>query len=85
MQTMKMTSKRQVTLPVALCEELGITAGSRLMLDRRRVAGKSAWVLQPAEDGTRTWFGRLQGYAGGRSHDMAAVRASIARAKRGAS
>ena len=79
MQTMKVTSKRQVTLPVALCEELGITAGSRLRLDRRQVAGKAAWVLQPAEDMAQKWFGRLQPYAKGQSHDLADIRASIAR------
>jgi bifunctional DNA-binding transcriptional regulator/antitoxin component of YhaV-PrlF toxin-antitoxin module len=50
----KLTAKRQATLPVALCEELGVGPGDQLELERCVVDGAPAWVLRATKpDGLR--------------------------------
>ena len=41
MRTMTITSKRQATLPAALCQELGLRPGGKVDLDRRVVDGET--------------------------------------------
>lgn len=81
-RTLKMTSKRQVTLPVQICEELGVEAGDTLLLERAQMEGRQAWLLRPRRERKERWAGSLRKYAVGKSHDMRDVRASIARATR---
>ena len=78
MRTMTITSKRQATLPVALCQELGLRPGGKVDLDRRVVNGETVWVLR----GRRldwSWFGAARQYGKGKRHRWAGVRRSIER------
>lgn len=76
----KLTAKRQATFPAALCRELGVRPGDRLVLERREIDGEAAWVLRKPEPDW-AWAGSLKGYAGGRSHDWEAIEASIERGR----
>lgn len=80
MSTMKrkltLTAKRQATLPVALCEELGVGPGDTLTLERREVDGEPVWVvLAPKPDWS--WAGALRPYAEGKCHDWDSIERSI--------
>lgn len=75
-KTLKLTSKRQATFPVALCNELGVSAGDELKLERRVLDGEAAWVLQVREKPETSWFGSLNAYAPGKTHDMEIIRAA---------
>jgi bifunctional DNA-binding transcriptional regulator/antitoxin component of YhaV-PrlF toxin-antitoxin module len=80
--TIKLTSKRQVTFPAEVCESLGVGAGDRLVLTSMMVKGRTVWMIEPPQPDDSAWFGALHKYARGRSHDMAAIRASIAAGRR---
>lgn len=72
----RITAKRQATLPAALCEELGVGPGDSLELERTEVDGKPAWVLHaPKPDWS--WAGALRDRAKGKSHDWARIERSI--------
>ena len=78
MRAMTITSKRQATLPVALCQELGLRPGEKVDLDRRVVNGETVWVLR----GRRldwSWIGAARRYGKGKRHRWAGVRRSIER------
>ncbi|MFO7892435.1 MAG: AbrB/MazE/SpoVT family DNA-binding domain-containing protein [Longimicrobiales bacterium] len=78
----KLTTKRQATFPAALCRELGVRAGDRLVLERRDIDGEPAWLLRkPRPDWS--WAGSLRGYASDRSHDWEAIERSIERGRSG--
>lgn len=89
MTTVKITSKRQATLPKALCDEMRVQPGDSLIVERRRIENEDAWVIRPApgsgEGGLNRfgWVGSLKRYAVGKSHDMASVRRSIEESRRG--
>jgi bifunctional DNA-binding transcriptional regulator/antitoxin component of YhaV-PrlF toxin-antitoxin module len=75
---LKITAKRQATLPAALCEELGVGPGDTLTLERHELDGEPVWVLRsPKPDWS--WAGSLREYAEGKSHDWADIERSIAR------
>ncbi len=77
MMTLKITTKRQATLPKALCEEMQLRAGDRLGVERRTVDGVDAWVLRPLPAAERpSWISSLRRYAKGKSHDLDAIRRS---------
>ena len=81
MMTLKITAKRQATLPKALCEEMQVQAGDRLGVERCTVDGVDAWVLRPLPVTERpSWIGALRQYAKGKSHDMDAIRRSAQQA-----
>jgi len=82
-QTVKLTSKRQATFPVQLCQELGVTAGDKLILERKKIDGEIAWLLKPRKKTNSKWFGALQRYATGKDHDMESIRSSIGKNIRG--
>lgn len=75
---MTITAKRQATLPVDLCEELGVGPGDRLRVERRRVAGQSVWVITGKKPDW-SWFGRAGRFAKGKSHRWPDIERSIER------
>jgi bifunctional DNA-binding transcriptional regulator/antitoxin component of YhaV-PrlF toxin-antitoxin module len=79
MPTLTLTSKRQATLPVETCRELGLRPGDQIELEARQEAGGRVWVLRRRESRTRKWAGCLAAYAARvEDHSMEAVRKSIA-------
>ena len=76
-QTVKLTSKRQATFPVQLCQDLGVTAGDDLILERKKIGGEIAWLLKPRKKTESKWFAGLQKYAVGKDHEMESIRSSI--------
>lgn len=79
MARVTITSKRQATLPAELCEELGVQAGDQLSVERRRIAGGSAWVITGKKPDW-SWFGAARPYAQDKSHRWLDVEGSIERA-----
>ena len=78
MFTVKLTSKRQATFPVALCKELGLEPGDTLVLERRTIEGEPAWLLRaPRPDWS--WAASLREYSEGKTHGWKEIEASIAR------
>ena len=79
MQALKMTSKRQVTFPVKVCEELKIRIGESILIDKREIDGSPAWVLMPTKQEDKVWFGAFKEYAKGKSDELSDIRDSIGR------
>ena len=78
MHVVTITSKRQATLPAALCKELGLGPGAKITLERRLVGKQTVWVLKaPGLDWS--WVGSLHRYAKGKSHRLSDIRRSIAK------
>ena len=46
MTTIRLTSKRQATLPRALCDEMHLEAGDAVLVDAKVVDGERVWVLR---------------------------------------
>ena len=82
MTLIRLTAKRQATLPRQLCEELRVRPGDALVVDARVVGGERVWVLKPAAAVDAPWFARLKRYARGKRHDLASVRKSVEKARR---
>ena len=79
MKTITVTAKRQATLPVEVCQDLGIEPGDKVGLERRTVDGEAVWVLRaPGRDWS--WFGGAKRYAVGKSHQWKAIEMSIGKA-----
>ena len=78
MVTIKITSKRQATFPVELCEDIGIGPGDELFLEHRLVDGQLVWVIHPGEH-KLAWLGAFKKYAQNKSHQIDDIRRSIAR------
>ncbi len=79
MQVLKMTSKRQVTFPVKVCEDLKIKIGESIMIDKREVDGSPAWILMHSKQEDKSWFGAFKKYAQGKSNELSDIRDSIGR------
>jgi bifunctional DNA-binding transcriptional regulator/antitoxin component of YhaV-PrlF toxin-antitoxin module len=75
----KLTAKRQATLPAALCEELGVGPSDQLALERCSVDGSPAWVLRAAKPDW-SWFGAARPWSSGKSHRWDDIERSIGRA-----
>lgn len=82
MTRIRLTAKRQATLPKRLCDEMSLRPGDTLVVDQRVVDGRRVWLLSPADRIEAPWFGRLKKYGRGKRHDMASVRDSIEKARR---
>lgn len=80
MHTMTLTAKRQATLPVALCEELGVAPGDKITLERREERGETLWVLHSKKQVDWSWLGAARKYASGKSHRWSDIERSIAAA-----
>jgi len=81
MTTIKLTAKRQATLPRKLCEELKLEPGDAIAVQKRIVDGKAVWCLEPVTQPDLSWMGRFQKKARGKRHDLASIRRSIRRAR----
>jgi len=82
MAIVKLTSKRQATLPKSLCEEMQVQPGDSLAVDRVELQGAQAWVLRPVRMENLPWVGALRSYAEGKNHDYDAIRRSIEEGRR---
>lgn len=82
MTRIRLTTKRQATLPMQLCDELRVGPGDSLLVDARVVEGERVWILRPAATVEAPWFAGLRRYARGKRHDLAAVRKSVEKARR---
>lgn len=83
MSYIKLTAKRQATLPKALCDELKVEPGDSIRVEKRVVDGHEVWCLEPVRSAERpAWFGALRKYAAGKSHDLDEIRESVERAHR---
>ena len=82
MTLIRLTAKRQATLPRTLCEELRVRPGDSLLVDARVVGGERVWLLKPAEEVDAPWFARLKRYARGKRHGLASVARSVEKARR---
>ncbi len=76
-KTVRLTSKRQATLPVQLCEELGVKPGDEIILERQKTEDEITWLLKPKKKIQSRWFAQLKKYAKNKEHDMASIRGSI--------
>ena len=80
---LKLTSKRQATLPIETCEELGVGPGDVIELERRVENGERRWLLRPLRSRSRAWVGCLSAdVTPVGSHSMRAIRRSIAAARK---
>lgn len=82
MTVIRLTAKRQATLPKRLCEEMSLRPGDTLVVDERVLDGRRVWLLSPADRIDTPWFASLKRYGEGKRHDMKSVRESIAKARR---
>ena len=78
MASVRITTKRQATLPTALCEELGVGPGDNLIAERRVIQGETVWVLRSRRPDW-SWFGAARRYAQGKSHRWRDIRQGIAK------
>lgn len=81
MTVIRLTAKRQATLPKRLCEEMSLRPGDTLVVDERVLDGRRVWLLSPADRIDTPWFASLKRYGKGKRHDMKSVRESIAKAR----
>ena len=79
MTTIKITSKRQATFPIELCEDLGLEPGDDLILEQKIINGQLMWILRPLDE-RLAWLGALKKYAHNKSHQLEDIRRNIARA-----
>ena len=78
MPTLKLTAKRQATLPRETCDSLRLKPGDLIDLERREENGETLWLLRPRSKPSRSWTGRLIGRVKkGTDHSMDAIRDSI--------
>jgi bifunctional DNA-binding transcriptional regulator/antitoxin component of YhaV-PrlF toxin-antitoxin module len=77
-RVMRITAKRQATLPALLCQELGVGPGDSLTVERIRLEGEDVWILKaPKPDWS--WAGSLGDRTRDQSHAWWEIEASIER------
>ena len=82
MKTVKITSKRQATFPLEVCEEMGVKAGDELELIPLLKDGERHLALRKHQGANREWIGSLKDYAKNvPDHSLEAIRESIARGR----
>jgi len=82
MPSLTLTSKRQATFPVQLCEELNLRPGDTIDVEPAEVAGERVWVLRQRRAPQRPWLGCLSRKTTVGEHSMEAIRTSIAAGRR---
>ena len=80
MTILKITSKRQVTLPINLCGDLGIQPGDQITVEQIEIDGKKVWTIQKLENDDE-WFGSLSNYASNKSDKIKDIRKSITKGR----
>lgn len=80
MAAIKLTAKRQATLPRSLCEEMNVHPGDEIELERRAIDNETVWIMRPRKVDW-SWIGAVSVPANA-VHDMDSVRASIARGRK---
>ncbi len=76
--TIKLTSKRQATLPRELCDSLGLAPGDELELVPRIEGGEKVWILHLKREPARPWLGSLRKYGKRISdHSLEGIRESV--------
>jgi bifunctional DNA-binding transcriptional regulator/antitoxin component of YhaV-PrlF toxin-antitoxin module len=81
--TLKITAKRQATLPKETCEALRLVPGDTIDLEQREEQGETVWVLRPKKQVRRKWVARLAGRVKpGTDHSLDAIRKSVAAARK---
>jgi bifunctional DNA-binding transcriptional regulator/antitoxin component of YhaV-PrlF toxin-antitoxin module len=80
MQSIRLTSKRQATFPIKLCQELGVKPGDHLILERKNIEGDIAWTLKPKKSVESKWFAGLKKYAKNKDHNLESIRITIGKA-----
>jgi len=78
MSAITLTSKRQATFPVRVCNDLNLRPGDVIELEAVQLAGERVWVLRPQKPPQRPWLGCLARKTAVTNHSLDAVRASIA-------
>ncbi len=81
MGLIRLTAKRQATLPKQLCDEMKVGPGDSLLVEKSTVDGQTVWCLRPVQSQPPDWFGGLRKYARGKPHDMESIRESIRRGR----
>jgi len=76
MATIRITAKRQATLPAALCDELGVQPGDDIQTERRVVKGETVWVIR-ARKLDWSWVGAARPFIKRRSHRWDNIERSI--------
>jgi len=80
MRPIRITSKRQATLPLEVCDELGVGPGDDLVLEKRTVEDETVRIIRAGRPDW-SWVGSLRRFGAGKSHDWSEIRDSIARAR----
>ena len=78
MSAITLTSKRQATFPIQVCDDLNLRPGDIIELEPAELAGERVWVLRPQKPPQRPWLGCLAGKTAVANHSLDAVRSSIA-------
>jgi bifunctional DNA-binding transcriptional regulator/antitoxin component of YhaV-PrlF toxin-antitoxin module len=78
MSAITLTTKRQATFPVQVCDDLNLRPGDIIELEPAELAGERVWVLRPQKPPQRPWLGCLAGKTAVTNHSLDAVRASVA-------
>lgn len=82
MSAITLTTKRQATFPVQVCDDLNLRPGDIIELEAVELAGERVWVLRPQKPPPRPWLGCLAQKTAVADHSLDAVRASIAAARK---
>jgi bifunctional DNA-binding transcriptional regulator/antitoxin component of YhaV-PrlF toxin-antitoxin module len=78
----KITSKRQATLPRQLCDEMRLSPGDSIEVEPIVHNGERMWVMRPIHDPDLSFFGCLRGHAKKTPVDMDRIRDDIVKAMR---
>ena len=79
MASVKLTSKRQATFPVKLCEELRLSPGDEIEIEKELINGKPGWVLRKKQPDL-SWIGSLNKYTKGKSNGWQTIKKEIVKA-----
>ncbi|TQE95335.1 MAG: AbrB/MazE/SpoVT family DNA-binding domain-containing protein [Spiribacter salinus] len=78
MGTIKITAKRQATIPAEVCDELGIQPGDSVSLTPIIINDQRVWVMAPKTSAKVDWSWIGQAKVNEtKSHDIEDIRASI--------
>lgn len=81
MPSVKITAKRQATLPLETCKALRIGPGDIVDVEPLVIDNEEVWVLRPRKSADRTWIGSLRGAIRSDDHSMDSIRDSIAKGR----